>query len=119
MPRGPLADAVEGLARDQEVLEQEQQPRGRRDAGSAVLAGEVVAEDGLEAEPVEESVEDRQDTDGGGVESPAGGAGGPSGPKRWRGLMTGMPRLLIHERISRCVLVSTAGAADRSPVPPP
>jgi hypothetical protein len=56
--RPTLADAVEGLAGDQEVLEQEQQPGGRGDAGPPVLAGEVVLEDGLEAEPLEEAVED-------------------------------------------------------------
>ena len=59
MPRGPLAEAVEGLAGDQEVLEQEQQPGGRGDARSPVLAREMVAEDRLESEAVEEAVEDR------------------------------------------------------------
>jgi hypothetical protein len=58
VPRGPLADAVEGLAGDQQVLEQERQPGGRGDARSPVLAGEVVLEDGLEAEPLREAVED-------------------------------------------------------------
>lgn len=82
MPRGPLAHAVEGLTGDQQVLEQEDQPGDRGDATAAVLAREVVAEDGLEAEPVEEAVEDRQDTDGEGAEGPACGAGGPSGPLR-------------------------------------
>ena len=47
----------------------------------------MVAEDGLEAEPVEEAVEDRQDTDGVGVEGLACGAGDPAGPERWRGLL--------------------------------
>ena len=59
MACGPLAEAVEGLAGDQEVLEQEQQPGGGGDARAAVLAREVVAEDRLESESVEEAVEDR------------------------------------------------------------
>src|SRR5262245_61197364 len=63
MPRGPLADAVERLTRDQKVLQQEQQPGGCGDARSPVLAWEMVLEDGLEAEPLEEAVEDGEDTD--------------------------------------------------------
>jgi hypothetical protein len=59
VPRGPLAEAVEGLAGDQEVLEQEQQPGGGGDARPAALAREVVAEDRRESETIEESVEDR------------------------------------------------------------
>ena len=54
-----------------------------------ILAREVVAEDRLEAEAVEEAVEDRQDTDGVGVEGAAGGAGDPAGPERWRGWPAG------------------------------
>ena len=38
VPGGPLADAVEGLAGDQEVLEQDQQAGGGGDAGAPVLA---------------------------------------------------------------------------------
>ena len=82
VPRGPLADAVEGLAGDEEVLEQEQEPGGGGDAAAAVLARQVVTEERLEAEAVEEAVEDRQDTDGGGVEGMAGGAGDAAGPQR-------------------------------------
>ena len=89
VPRGPLADAVEGLAGDEQVPEQEQQPGGGGDAGPAVLARQVVAEERLEAEPFEEAVEDRQDADGVGVEGPAGGAGDPAGPERWRGRWLG------------------------------
>jgi hypothetical protein len=59
MPSGPLAEAVQGLAGDQEVLEQQQQPGGGGDARPAVLAREVVAEDRRESEPVEEAAEDR------------------------------------------------------------
>jgi hypothetical protein len=56
----------------------------------------MVPEDGLEAEPVEEAVEDRQGTDGVGVESLACGAGGPAGPERWRGRLAGACRWVIH-----------------------
>ena len=116
MPRGPLADAVEGLAGDQEVLEQEQQPGGGGDAGAAVLAGEVVAEESLEAEPVEEPIEDRQGADGVGVEGAAGGAGDPAGPERWRGLLAWAGGFVSHEGLPRCVLASIAAAAGRPPV---
>jgi hypothetical protein len=64
VPRRPLAEAIEGLAGDEEVLEQEQQTGGGWDARAVVLAREVVAEGRLESEAVEEAVEDRQDTDG-------------------------------------------------------
>ena len=59
----PLADAVEGLAGDQEVLEQDEQGRGGGDAGAAILAGQMVAEELVEAEPAQEALEDRQGGD--------------------------------------------------------
>ena len=37
VPRRPLADAVEGLAGQEQVLEQDQEPGGRIDAAAAVL----------------------------------------------------------------------------------
>ena len=107
---GPLADAVEGLAGDQEVLEQEQQPGGGGDARAPVLAWEMVAEDRLEAEAVEEAVEDRQGTDGVGVEGAAGGAGDPAGPERWRGPAGRGGRLVIHERSPRAFWPDRCGS---------
>ena len=119
VPRGPLADAVEGLAGDQEVLEQEQQSGGGGDAAAAILARQVVAEERLEAEPLEEAVEDRQGADGGGVEGPAGGAGDPAGPERGRILRAGACGFLIHEGLPRCYLASMAGAGGRPACPSP
>ena len=85
VPRGPLAEAVEGLAGDQEVLEQERQPGGGGDARAAILAREVIAEDRLESEAVEEAVEDRQGADGVRAECAAGGASDPAGAERAAG----------------------------------
>jgi hypothetical protein len=107
VPRGPLADAVEGLAGDQEVLQQDQQGSGGADAGAAALAREVAAEELVEAEPPEEAVEDRQGGDASGGQGVAGGvrvgAGVARGvahgfvPRRsWR------PRLARPVRRARC-----------------
>ena len=71
----------------------------------------MVAEDRLEAEPVEEAVEDRQGTDGVRVEGAAGGVGDPAGPERTRGLLGGARGFLIHEGIPRCVPGSMTLAA--------
>src|SRR5689334_23279849 len=69
VPRGPLADAVERLARDEQVSDQQEQGRGRRDAGPPILARKVLAEEVPDAESPEEAVEDRQGAD------PTGGEG--------------------------------------------
>jgi hypothetical protein len=107
MTRGPLAEAVEGLAGDQEVLEQEEQTGGRGDARPPILAREAVAEDRLESEAFEESVEDRSGTDSVGAEGAAGGAGGPPRSERWRALLVGSCRSLVHETLPRWPLVFT------------
>src|SRR5262249_40095927 len=75
---------------------------GGGDAGSPVLAREVVAEDRLESEAVEESVEDRQGGDGVGVKGAAGGAGDPTGPERRGVLLAGAGGLARHEPSPRC-----------------
>jgi hypothetical protein len=102
MASGPLAQAVEGLAGDEEILEQQQQPGGGGDARAPVLAREVVAEDRLESESVEEPVEDRQGGDGGGAECTTGGAGNPAGPERRGILRAGAGGLARHEPSPRC-----------------
>src|SRR5262249_48156909 len=79
VPPGPPADAVEGLAGGQEVLEQDQEGGGGGDADAAALVGEVVAEERVESEPSEEAVEDGQGGDAGGPEGAAGGAGAGAG----------------------------------------
>jgi hypothetical protein len=109
----PLGEAVEGLAGDQEVPEQEQQPGGRGDPRAAVLAREVVAEDRLDWEAIEEAVEDRQDTDGVRIEGAAGGAGDPAGPEWWRGQLAGAGGLIMHELLPLCLLASMTAAAGR------
>src|SRR5262249_29771105 len=79
VPGGPLGDAVQGLARDQEGLEQDQE--GGR-GGGAHAAGPgwgVVAEELLEAGPAEEAAEDRRGGDAPGGQGAPGGAGGPAG----------------------------------------
>jgi hypothetical protein len=60
VPRGPLADAVEGLTRDQEVLEQDQEGGRGGDTGAGVLVGQMIAEEPLDAKPPEQAIEDRQ-----------------------------------------------------------
>jgi len=72
---GPLADAVEGLAGQEEVLEQDQEPFGRIDAAASVLRGQIGAEGLLESQPSEDAIDDRQQADAVGVEIVAGGFG--------------------------------------------
>jgi hypothetical protein len=80
VPRGPLADAVERLARDQQVAGEHEQGRRGGDAKPPILAGEVVVEELREAEPLEEAIEDRQGADPARVEGASLGAGGLSWP---------------------------------------
>jgi hypothetical protein len=81
MACGPLADAVEGLAGDEQVPDQDEQPGGGGDARPAVLTRQVVAEELIESEPLEEAIEDRQRGEAAGGQGPAGGVCGPGG---WR-----------------------------------
>ena len=85
----------------------------------AVLGWEMIAEDGFEPEPVEESVDEGQGADGVGAEGPPRGASDPAGPERWRGLLAWACWFLIHEGFPRCVLASMTVAAGRLPVSPP
>ena len=75
VPRGPLADAVEGLARDEQVPCEQEQHRGVGDAPATVLARESVAKRLADAEPAKKSVEDRQGADPARVEGPSVGLG--------------------------------------------
>jgi hypothetical protein len=70
---GPFADAVERLAGDQEVPQEEQQGGAGPDACAAVLFGEAAAEELVEAEPPEEPVEQRQGGDARGDQGVSGG----------------------------------------------
>jgi hypothetical protein len=98
---GPLADAVEGLTREQEVLQQDQ-PGGRGgDARPAVLAGQVFAEELLAAEPPEEALQQGQRGDAAGGQGPAGGASGLAGAL-WRGgLIARVVRRMPHGIVPR------------------
>src|SRR5207342_3564298 len=96
VPGGPLADAVEGLAGDEQVLDEDQEPRGGGDARSPVLAGQVVAEDFLEAQPPEDVVKDRQGGDAAGGQDLAGGVGRLARPWCGGGAIRLMTRVLIH-----------------------
>ena len=60
VPRGPLADTIEGLSANQQVPDEQQQGSGSGDAPAAVFAREAVAEGLRDAEPREEAVEDWQ-----------------------------------------------------------
>jgi hypothetical protein len=101
MPCGPLADAVEGLAAEEQVLEQDQQGSGRGDAAPPVFGGEVVAEELLESEPAKESIEDRQGGDAPGVQCAAAGVGDLAGSWSWGVSVVSRSLRLVHRRSSR------------------
>src|SRR4051794_26461680 len=109
----PLAEAVEGLARDQEVLEQDHQPGGGGYAGPPVFGREVIAEEGLEAEPAEDDLEDRQRGETAGGQGPDGGACGPTAGVSWIGIVVRSPRLVPHGGIPRTPL-SASESGGRS-----
>ena len=75
MTGGPLADAVERLAGDQQVLDEDQEPRGGGDPAAPVLAGQGLVEEVPQAKPPEEVVEDRQGGNAPGGQGPAVGMG--------------------------------------------
>ena len=60
IPRGPLADAVEWGARDEQVACQQEQCRGVGDAVAAVLARQPATQRFVEAQRAEEAVEEGQ-----------------------------------------------------------
>ena len=101
MPGSPLADAIEGLAGQEQVLQKDQQRGGRRDAGSSVFGGEVVAEELLESEPAKESIEDRQGGDAPGVQCAAVGVGDLAGSWSWGVSVVSRSLRLVHRRASR------------------
>ena len=72
VPRRPLADAVERLAGQEQVLEQDQETGGRIDAASAVLRGQIRAEKLRESQAFEDAIEDREQSDAVGVEVVSG-----------------------------------------------
>src|SRR5262249_18601049 len=57
---GPLAHAVERLARDDQVPKEQEQSGGRGGEGPPILAREVLAEGFFETKPSDEAAEDRQ-----------------------------------------------------------
>ena len=80
---GPVGHAIEGIAAEEEVLEQDHQGLRRGDARTAILRGQVVAEEVFQSQAHEQSIEDRQQSELVGVESPPSG---PGGVAQWRGL---------------------------------
>jgi hypothetical protein len=60
VPCGPLAYAVEWLARDEQVSDEQEQGRGGGDAGSPILARDVLAEKLFDATPFDEATKDRR-----------------------------------------------------------
>jgi len=79
----------------------------------------MVLENGLEAEPLEEAVEDGEDTDGGGVEGPACGACDPAGPERWRGWLPGACGFVIQGSSPDAFWPRWWVRASGLPAPPP
>jgi hypothetical protein len=80
---GPGGGAVEGLAGEQEVLEQDHQDLRRGEARPAILRGQIVAEGMLQSQAREQAVDDGQQPELIGVDGPSGGLGGVA---RGRGL---------------------------------
>ena len=80
VPRRPFADAVERLAGQEEVLEQDQETGGRIDAASAVLRGQIRAEELRESQAFEDAIEDREQSDAVGVEVVSGRFGAMADP---------------------------------------
>ncbi len=69
--RRPLAHAVEWLAREQHVLEQEADTGRRSDPAASIRTGKEGAEELIKAHPLEDSIDDRQGADPARVECPA------------------------------------------------
>ena len=62
-PRGPFADAVEWLAAEEQVLEQERDADRGSDPAASISVWEVGAEELVKAHAFEESIDDRQGAD--------------------------------------------------------
>jgi hypothetical protein len=58
-PRRPFSDAVQGLAREEHVLEQERDSQRRSDSAAPVGAWEIRSEKLVEAHAFEELIDDR------------------------------------------------------------
>jgi hypothetical protein len=56
MPCCPLTEAIEGLAGDQQILEQDEQGRCWGHPAAAVLMGKMIAEKLAKAKPLEEGL---------------------------------------------------------------
>ena len=73
---GPGRGAVEGLAGEEEILEEDHQGLRRGEACPAVLRRQIVAEEGLQSQAAEQAVDDGQQPELMGVDGPSGGLGG-------------------------------------------
>src|SRR5208282_347727 len=91
-PRGPFPDAVERLAGEQRVFEQEHDANRGSDPAASIGAWEVGAEKLFEAHPFEQSIDDRQGADSVRAESPPLGTSDPTGAWRtgWTRNMTSL-----------------------------
>ena len=69
----PLAHAVEWLAGEEEVSEQDKESGGGIDAAASIGAGEIVAEDVFESQALEDAVDDGEESDAVGEELVSGG----------------------------------------------
>ena len=74
VPRRPFANAIERLAAEQHVLEQEGDADRGSDPAASIGAWQVRAEKLLQSHPLEDSIDDGQGADSVRVECPALGA---------------------------------------------
>jgi hypothetical protein len=59
----PLTDAIDRLARQEEIGEEDEQGGNGRQFGTRVVSGEMFAEDALQLHPLDDSLEQRQGPD--------------------------------------------------------
>ena len=60
---GPLAQAIEGFPRQEQVPDEDEQAAGNRQFAAAVLVGQVCVQDVFEMHPLEEVIENGQRSD--------------------------------------------------------
>jgi len=65
---GPLADAVERLAAEEQVFEQDQESGGGVDPAAAILWGKIGSKEFFESQAFDDAIEDREHAHAVGVE---------------------------------------------------
>src|ERR1019366_5152661 len=97
---GPLAQAIEGFPRQEQVPDENEQAAGNRQFAAAVLVGQVCIQDLFEVHPLKEVIEDGQGPEGTGTQGSLRqvSQGSPVRLRRGRG-SSRFP--LRHERLLR------------------